>query len=64
MREELKMNNEDIIKDFINMGRAIYTAAMEANEDMESPDSLTISATTNDNKKIEIEITISIKDGE
>ena len=64
MREVLKMNSEDIIKDFLNMGRAIYTAAMEANEDMESPDSLTISATTNDNKKIEIEITISIKDDE
>lgn len=64
MREELKMNNEDIIKDFLCMGRAIYIAAMESNEDMESPDSLAISATTNDNKKIEIEITISIKDGE
>lgn len=64
MREELKMNSEDILKDFLNMGRAIYTAAMEADEDMEAPDSLTISATTNDNKKIEIEITISIKDGE
>ena len=58
------MNSEDIIKDFLNMGRAIYVAAMEVDADMEAPDLLTISATTNDNKKIEIEITISIKDGE
>lgn len=64
MREELKMNSDDIIKDFLSMGRAIYTAAMEADESMETPDSLTISATTYDNKKIEIEITISVKDGE
>lgn len=64
MQEVLKMNSEDIIKDFLNMGRAIYTAAMEADKSMEIPDSLTISATTYDNKKIEIEITISIKDGE
>ena len=54
------MNNKDVIKDFLFMGRAIYTAAVESNEDIESPDSLTISATINDNKKIEI--TISVED--
>lgn len=63
MLEELKMNNEDIIKSFLSMGRTIYTVAMES-EEIEPPDSLTISATTYDKKKIEIEITISIKDGE
>lgn len=64
MQGGVKMNSEDLIKDFLNMGRAIYVAAMEVDADMKAPDSLTISATTNDNKKIEIEITISIKDGE
>lgn len=54
------MNGEDIVWKFIIMGLAIYTAASEA--ESEAPESMTITATTNDNKIIEI--TIAIKEGE
>ena len=58
------MNDEEIIKNFIITGKAIYKLSlMEAeSEGLEIPDSVTVSATGADGKIIEI--TIAIKDGE
>lgn len=58
------MNNDEIIRDFIATGRAIYKAALiEAeSEGLEVPDSLTIEATTFDDKIIQI--TIAVKEGD
>lgn len=59
-----RMNDEEIIKNFIITGKAIYKLSlMEAeSEGLEIPDSVTVSATGADGKIIEI--TIAIKDGE
>lgn len=56
------MNNEEIIKNFILTGKAIYELSlMEAeSEGLEISDSVTVSATGADGKIIEI--TIAIKD--
>lgn len=58
------MNNEEIIKNFIITGKAIYKLSIiEAkSEGLEVPDSVTVSATGADGKIIEI--TIAIKDGD
>lgn len=58
------MNNEEIIKNFIITGKAIYELSlMEAeSEGLEIQDSVTVSATGADGKIIEI--TIEIKDGD
>lgn len=58
------MNDEEIIKNFIITGKAIYKLSlMDAeSEGLEVPDSVTVSATGADGKIIEI--TIAIKDGE
>ena len=59
-----RMNNIEIIKNFIMTGKAIYELSlMEAeSEGLEIPDSITVSATGADGKIIEI--TIAIKDGD
>lgn len=58
------MNDEEIIKNFIITGKAIYKLSlMEAeSEGLEISDSVTVSATGADGKIIEI--TIAIKEGE
>ena len=58
------MNDEEIIKNFIITGKAIYKLSlMDAeSEGLEIPDSVTVSATGADGKIIEI--TIAIKDGD
>jgi hypothetical protein len=58
------MNDEEIIKNFIITGKAIYKLSlMDAErEGLEVPDSVTVSATGADGKIIEI--TIAIKDGD
>lgn len=58
------MNNEEIIKNFVLTGKAIYELSiMDAeSEGLEAPDSVTVSATGADGKIIEI--TIAIKDGD
>lgn len=57
------MNDEEIIKNFMITGKAIYKQSlMEAKiEGLEIPDWVTVSATCADGKIIEI--TIAIKDG-
>lgn len=59
-KEVRRMNNEEIIKKFILTGKAIYElSAMNAeSEGLESPDSVTVSATGADGKIIEINIAI------
>lgn len=59
-----RMNDEEIIKNFIITGEAIHKAISMDNEieGLEAPDSVTVSATSADGKIIEI--TIAIKDGE
>lgn len=58
------MNSEEIIRKFINMGRAIYMTVLmtEESEGNEVPDSITVSAEVTDGKIIEI--TIAIKEGD
>ena len=58
------MNDEEIVKNFIITGKAIYKLSlMDAeSEGLEVPDSVTVSATSADGKIIEI--TIAIKDGD
>ena len=58
------MNDEEIIKNFIITGKAIYKLSlMEAeSEGLEIPDSVTVSATGADGKIFEINI--AIKEGE
>lgn len=58
------MNGEEIIKNFMSTGKAIYKLSlMEAeSEGLEAPDSVTVSATGTDGKIIEI--TIAIKDSD
>lgn len=58
------MNGEDILKNFILTGKAIYKliAKSEGLESLEGKDPVTVSATGADGKIIEI--TIAIKDGD
>ena len=58
------MNDEEIIKNFLITGKAIYTLSLREaeSEGLEIPDSVTVSATGADGKIIEI--TIAIKDGD
>lgn len=58
------MKGEEIIKNFMSIGKAIYKLSlMEAeSEGLEAPNSVTVSATGADGKIIEI--TIAIKDGD
>ena len=64
MREELKMNINEIIRDFISTGRAIYKTVLknEESEGNEIPDSITLSAEMSGGDIVEI--TIAVKDGE
>lgn len=56
------MSNDEIIRDFINTGRAIYMAALieTESEGLEVPNSITIEATTFNDKIIQI--TIAVKE--
>lgn len=55
------MNDEDIVKNFIITGKAIYKLVAKS-EGLEAQDSVTVSATGTDGKIIEI--TIAIKDSD